>query len=238
MIYALDSLTGRRLQPTKESDIVPVCPCCREDVIAKMGHINIHHWAHKSADCDPWSEPEGRWHVMWKEAFSEGNCEVIIGQHRADIVTNSGCVIELQSSPISVAEIKEREFFYKDMVWIFDFTDKAGHIKMTHKQGSTELRVKWPRKHIEACTKPVFLHLSDDTLFQLKRSYRDGKIMYGNIGRAHEIAQLSILTSTPTDFSNISEITKHIVWEREQQHLERSSSMFPITKDILELFRR
>jgi hypothetical protein len=39
---------------------------------------------------------------------------------RADIVTASGVVVELQHSPISAETIAEREAFYGRMVWVFD----------------------------------------------------------------------------------------------------------------------
>ena len=46
-----------------------------------------------------------------------------MGPHRADIVTASGGVVEIQHSPISADVITEREEFYGDrMAWIFDAT--------------------------------------------------------------------------------------------------------------------
>jgi hypothetical protein len=46
-----------------------------------------------------------------------------MGPHRADVVTASGGVVELQHSPISPEVIAEREAFYGErMAWIFDAT--------------------------------------------------------------------------------------------------------------------
>jgi competence protein CoiA len=93
------------------------CPQCGEPVLAKCGEHKAWHWAHKSADCDPWSEGESAWHQGWKNYFPEEWREVTMGDHRADLLTPLG-VIELQNSPISSETIREREAFYGRMVWI------------------------------------------------------------------------------------------------------------------------
>jgi competence CoiA-like predicted nuclease len=43
-------------------------------------------------------------------------------KHIADIKTDKGFVIEFQRSSIPPAEIKKRENFYKNMVWVIDGT--------------------------------------------------------------------------------------------------------------------
>lgn len=93
------------------------CPQCGADVLAKCGEQKAWHWAHKSADCDPWSEGESAWHQGWKSYFPEQWQEITMGDHRADLLTPLG-VIELQNSPITPATIREREAFYGRMVWI------------------------------------------------------------------------------------------------------------------------
>jgi|TARA_R100000093_G_scaffold71463_3_gene47304 hypothetical protein len=105
------------------------CPGCGGEVLGKCGEINIHHWAHLSGeDCDPWSEPEGEWHLAWKNMFPKEWQEQYIKstfgseKHRADIKIPGGPVIELQSSSISNEEIKKREKFYNKfsngIIWI------------------------------------------------------------------------------------------------------------------------
>lgn len=68
--------------------------------------------------------------MAWKELFPKPNVEVTIsrygGMHRADIVTQSGMVIELQHSPISPYTIQEREAFYGRMIWLIDLVE-CGH---------------------------------------------------------------------------------------------------------------
>ena len=63
------------------------------------------------------------WHLGWQRAVPPGRREVVMGPHRADLVTASGGVVEIQHSPISADVITEREEFYGDrMAWIFDAT--------------------------------------------------------------------------------------------------------------------
>ncbi|MFH1368046.1 MAG: competence protein [Elusimicrobiota bacterium] len=87
------------------------------------------HWAHKSKiSCDPWWENETEWHRTWKNNFPQDWQEIIhkdstTGErHVADIKTDKGFVIEFQHSAIKPDEIKSREDFYKNMVWVIDGT--------------------------------------------------------------------------------------------------------------------
>lgn len=100
-----------------------ICPLCRTAVLAKCGEIYIHHWAHVSGkDCDSWWEPETEWHRYWK-SFAQ-QTEVTIADHRADIVTQSGLIVELQHSNISAKEIQSREACYGSRLrWLFDGTN-------------------------------------------------------------------------------------------------------------------
>jgi hypothetical protein len=121
MQYAI--LNGDRAIPAK--GLRASCPQCGGEVVAKCGSIVVHHWAHLAADCDPWSEPMTDWHIGWQSLVPSENREVTVGAHRADIKLNDGLVVEIQHSPISAEEIREREKFYKNMIWIFDARDFA-----------------------------------------------------------------------------------------------------------------
>jgi hypothetical protein len=94
------------------------CPNCDSEVLAVVPRENIRHWRHRAGDCDPWSEPEGPWHLGWKDQFPVEAREVsLIGpttgeRHRADIRTQAGVVLELQHSSIPEEEIAAREAFY------------------------------------------------------------------------------------------------------------------------------
>jgi hypothetical protein len=120
MMYA-DTASGRA---EASPGLKGTCPSCGHPCRPKCGKIIVHHWAHHArADCDPWAEPMTEWHLGWQRAVPPERREVVMGPHRADIVTASGGVVEIQHSPISVDVITEREEFYGDrMAWIFDAT--------------------------------------------------------------------------------------------------------------------
>jgi ssDNA-binding Zn-finger/Zn-ribbon topoisomerase 1 len=122
MQYA-NSLDGLKILAEPEVQGA-TCPSCGANVRAKCGNHNVWHWAHiDTEDCDTWSEPEGEWHLGWKEVFPQDWREVVIGEHRADIRTTGGLVVELQHSSITPEVVAERENFYGNMIWIFDATD-------------------------------------------------------------------------------------------------------------------
>jgi competence CoiA-like predicted nuclease len=120
----LDALR-ERANPQKRRS---TCPDCDGVLIAKCGEIKIWHWAHRSGiQCDPWAEPETAWHLGWKLWLMEhrhARIEVRMagGKHRADAVMLNGDVVELQHSPIDPATIREREEFYRHMVWLYNAT--------------------------------------------------------------------------------------------------------------------
>lgn len=95
-------------------------------VIARCGEVNSHHWAHRRADCDPWSEPMSAWHLWWQRQFPIEQREVVIERegvrHRADVRLAHGGVLELQASHLAVEDIHEREQFYGHMAWLFRCT--------------------------------------------------------------------------------------------------------------------
>lgn len=119
MEFAL--FNGERI--TASPSALARCPQCKDPVIPKCGQIVVHHWAHMSGtDCDPWSEPETLWHRHWKSFGHQ--TEVTIVGHRADVITSSGLIVELQHSGISVEEIQQRELSYgQNLRWLFDGTD-------------------------------------------------------------------------------------------------------------------
>jgi hypothetical protein len=102
-----------------------VCEICEAGTLSKCGEKVMWHWAHKSKmECDPWWENETEWHRQWKEEFPESFREIvhkdpISGEvHRADIKSDKGIILEIQNSPISLDELRSREDFYKNLVWI------------------------------------------------------------------------------------------------------------------------
>jgi competence protein CoiA len=137
MMYADTELGRVEASP----GLAGTCPSCGHPCRPRCGQINIHHWAHHArADCDPWSEPESAWHREWKLAVPAERREVVIGPHRADVVTASGGVVELQLSAISPAVIEAREQFYGErMAWIFDVGEAFAAGRLTLRAGAPVL---------------------------------------------------------------------------------------------------
>jgi hypothetical protein len=152
------------------------CPCCGSLLIAKCGQINAHHWAHEArADCDPWSEPIGPWHLAWQGLVLPEFVEVVKEPHRADIF-NGRTVIELQHSSISAEDIAAREAFYGDMVWLFDATHRFAYTK----SGERAFFSFGQTKHLDLCKKPVFLDFGFDVV-QVE-GFTDAIMMVSGLG--------------------------------------------------------
>lgn len=125
MRYALINCVKVEATPTARATCVN--PKCGGEMIARCGRVKVWHRAHKGRPpCDPWHESETEWHRHWKDNFpvewqevphaDPATCEV----HIADVKTPHGLAIEFQHSPISQAEMKSREEFYGEMIWIVD----------------------------------------------------------------------------------------------------------------------
>lgn len=99
-------------------------------MIAKCGRKRVHHWAHRTANCDKWGERETAWHRNWKNEFPEDYQEIRMEDldgdvHIADVRLPNNTVIEFQHSYLPEAERRSREDFYNPMVWIVDGTRNA-----------------------------------------------------------------------------------------------------------------
>lgn len=121
MQYSL--VDRQKLQPFPKGK--GVCEICNAETLAKCGEKVMWHWAHKAKrSCDPWWESETEWHRNWKAYFPEDyrevafQCEQTGEIHRADIITDRGIVVEIQNSPISLEELRSREAFYKNLLWL------------------------------------------------------------------------------------------------------------------------
>ena len=121
-------VNGERMEP--QPGFGGMCPVCGSDMISKCGGYVRWHWAHKSRlDCDPWSEAETDWHLMWKDGFPSKYQEIVqidesTGEkHIGDVKTPGGVIVEVQNSPISEDELRSREDFYGNMIWIVDARD-------------------------------------------------------------------------------------------------------------------
>jgi len=109
------------------------CICCETKVIAKLGKIKAHHFAHEEKiECDSFRTTDSMtfWHQYWQAFVDTEFYEVIIKKnnkkHIADIYNpKKELVIEIQHSNISPEKMKERENFYDNMIWVIDETTKC-----------------------------------------------------------------------------------------------------------------
>lgn len=180
MLYAQD-FSGQKILATPGAHAL--CPFCQAHVIAKTGEINAWHWAHEiNSVCDWWSEGETDWHLAWKRHWPAEQVEMTIErngvQHRADIVTSNGAVIELQHSSIDVAEIQEREHFYSNIIWVFDVREPYREDRLLFRNKNNNVytfRWKHAKKHIAYTTHNTFLDLGG-ALIQLKKMYPEAPV--------------------------------------------------------------
>lgn len=155
------------------------CPLCKSPVRAKCGQIIAWHWAHiSSIDCDTWAEADSEWHRSWQSLVPIERREVTMGNHRADIVTFNGNVVEVQHSTLSPEEIREREDFYGvGMAWIFDAREAFAEERLDLRRKPNPdpdyrtFRWKHPRKSIRECRRPVFLDLGNDQILRIGHIY-------------------------------------------------------------------
>lgn len=128
---------------------------------------------------------ESVWHRQWKEAFpisfrektfysEEQGCH-----HRADVHTPCGTTIEFQHSPISLQELRSRENFYPNLVWVVNGKKFKGfkilkHLpdvddpKLADYEFSQTANLTLFRKTELHSPKPRLLSLSHPELFGLK----------------------------------------------------------------------
>lgn len=139
MLALVDGESKKR--PPRQKGERATCRCGAQ-LVAVVPEDYAPHWRHKGGDCDPWSEPEGPWHLAWKERFAEDCREVELvdegtGEwHRADVRCTrpgaKGVVLELQHSPISAEEQASRDAFYgRDhrMFWLLHIHDEQGSFR-------------------------------------------------------------------------------------------------------------
>jgi hypothetical protein len=132
MLYAWVNGIKRRPEAKGERTL---CTDCKGQITAVLPLQNVPHWRHLAGECDPWSEPEGEWHLWWKSQFEREECEITLidpltqEHHRADVLVTNGdqtTILELQHSSISEEERRAREAFYSNgrrMFWLLDMHD-------------------------------------------------------------------------------------------------------------------
>lgn len=177
MVYAADE-SGSRIAAMKGAN--GWCPSCRDQLVPKCGSIKVHHWAHRSCDCDPWYEPETEWHLRWKSLAPRERVEVVMGPHRADVVSPSGIVVELQHSSISLEEAQEREQFYGRMIWLFDAQPFADRLDWINRGSPARPHAVCLWKHRRpvhwVLTMPIFWDFGEAAIFAIRGTHNAGGV--------------------------------------------------------------
>lgn len=90
---------------------------------------------------------ETPWHRNWKSAFPEAYREKTflnrdLGYyHRADVFTPCGTAIEFQNSPITLEELRSRETFYSNLIWIVNGAKFKGFKVLKHLPDVDDVRL-------------------------------------------------------------------------------------------------
>lgn len=170
MRFAVDA-DGTRLPAAPKTR--GYCPGCHNPVQAKCGEVLTWHWAHLTDGNCAWDpEPETPWHRGWKAEAPDDRQEIPLNGCRADIVSPSGLVIELQHSHLAGEHIRKREAAYQHMVWLFDAQDAftAGRLRLDRHPdrpiNDLYWTIRWdrPPAYPSQAKAPMFLHLDEHTL--------------------------------------------------------------------------
>jgi hypothetical protein len=172
MLYAW--IDGIKRPPFAKGEST-VCRDCGGQMTSVMPVENVKHWRHKGGDCDPWSEPEGPWHLGWKERFDLSCREIglidpVTGErHRADVLCGAGTpkatVLELQHSSISEDERAAREAFYRQAHRMFWLVHIHGDNNFNNYSFSSSLDLKSRTYVIDGHTYAVIRWMGRSTQF-------------------------------------------------------------------------
>ena len=150
MFRAINSLTGktvfasRSLRLTESSDIVYLCPCCKDKVQLVTGDPTkrsafFRHYPNKACDYQQYKDSANNksgWHKHWQTRFSSECREVYISSgerhYIADVVLNDNLIVEFQHGEIKPENFYKRSVFYLKcgymLVWLFEYSFKYSDI--------------------------------------------------------------------------------------------------------------
>ena len=95
------------------------CICCNNKLIAKLGKIKMHHFAHENKiECDSFRTTDSMtfWHQYWQSFVNTKYFEYVFTKdgkkHIADIYNpDKKLVIEVQHSNITLQKLKKEKIF-------------------------------------------------------------------------------------------------------------------------------
>jgi len=110
-------------------------------VIAKRGQKVTWHYSHTGKHDDDCCRKMGEWHRWWQDRVYADFLEIQIVKtvddrqirHIADMINAEDVVVEFQKSVVPEQTLRDRESFYKHMIWVFCCTDH--NIQVTHSLG-------------------------------------------------------------------------------------------------------
>jgi len=197
--------------------LIAVCPDCGEEVKGKSGLIiTTPYFSHKpNCDCDTKYEGISQWHLDWQDSVNPQmlgiSVEVSIKcdgyKKRADIVTPTKTIWEVQKSPISHEECNLREKSYGNMGWIIhkDLVKKTWTFgtREFDKKHTTKLD-KWDR------TTPVLVDTGCKKLYDYNGKFeieKDKFIKYVINGSMDHIKLFNMLSKRSEGFINFPKKT-------------------------------
>lgn len=150
--------------------LVGECPECATVMTPKCGDIIAWHWAHRpGSDCQYGNDGESGWHLWWKWQFHNagGRIEVRYASetgrhHRADAVTSSGLVVEMQHDYQTAPDVVSREQAYDHMVWIYDAARFSSRLDHWADNGQIGFAWAMAAPSISRHCKPVLWHVGDN----------------------------------------------------------------------------
>jgi hypothetical protein len=154
------------------------CPICKLDLVLAIYTNEKNRYRHKAnTGCTYGQNQINDWHIEWQAKFKNTEINYPELGLRADVVLKNGLILELQNSPISWVELRNRESNYKKMVWLFNLTNEK-HYKNTFVKNGF-FTWEYPDKHWLMFTKPAFFQVEDDLIID----FRNIKLNHGeNLG--------------------------------------------------------
>jgi hypothetical protein len=150
-------------------------------VVGKKGTKVIWHYAHvhaSDAENDSCCRVMGEWHHWWQGRVEPDFLEIIIKRdgkkHIADMINSQNLVVEFQKSVISPEIIRERETFYKNMIWIFCCNDMTHKIIKTHGR-YMKIKLLGGSKYFLSAKKRSFLDFDRRGVLELLKVKNAGK---------------------------------------------------------------
>lgn len=148
----------------------------------------LNYWRLIEDEYDAWALPDSRWNLEWKLKFPKQLVEISIQKdkqrHVADVRTNTGTVLKFQGRNLNEDQIRQREQFFEQMVWIFRadkwdielnfhpsrYRTTEGRDRQLPKSDTFEwvkFTARYPKSVFKVCKMPVFLDFGDDSIYWL-----------------------------------------------------------------------